>query len=105
MPCSKCHQVSYQKEPKILFFDTENSTNEGRYYGSKFETRIIKVTKYWEFLMFSYAWGDGKVHVVQSWDERELVQKMHQLLRIPYKLVLNYSKIPNSCGIIHALIN
>lgn len=80
MPCSKCHTATYQSEPKILFFDTELSPKRGYFYGKKYETSIQWMDKDWYFLMFSYAWNDGKVEVVQSWNEKQLVKKMHKLI-------------------------
>lgn len=80
MPCSKCHSVSYQNEPKLLYLDTENSPRRGYFYGKKYETAIQWMDKDWDFLMFSYAWNDGDVKVVQSWDEKNLVQRMWEII-------------------------
>lgn len=79
MPCKACHP-SYQNEPKILYFDTENSPSFGAYYAPRWDTNILWPTSEWKFLMFSYAWNDSPVKVIQSWNEKQLVQKMHKLI-------------------------
>ena len=80
MACSKCHYKAPIGSPRVLFFDTENSPRRGWFYGKKYDTQILWTDKDWSFLMFSYATGDGKVHVVQSWDEKFLVSRMAELI-------------------------
>lgn len=80
MPCKACHPQKPVGIAKVLYFDTENSPSRGYFYGRKYETNIQWVDEEWKFLMYSYAWNDGKVYVVQSWNERELVNRMWELL-------------------------
>jgi ribonuclease D len=79
MACKTCHPT-HQHEPKILYFDTENSPSFGAYYGKRWDTSILWATDEWRFLMFSYAWNDSPAKVVQSWSELSLVKSMWKLI-------------------------
>jgi hypothetical protein len=50
--------------PKIVLFDIETSFNEGEYFGSNWETSILRQTRYWNLLSFSYkVLGESKTYV------------------------------------------
>ena len=80
MPCKACHKQPETRPPRVLFWDTENSTKHGAYYGKKWETSIQWREEDWYFHCYSYAWDDGKVQVVQSFNEKKLVLGMWKLL-------------------------
>ena len=80
MPCKACHPQVPIGTPRKLYFDTENSAKIGAYYGNKWETSILWNVDDWRFLCFSFAWDDEPVQVVQSWNEKQLLKKMHKLI-------------------------
>lgn len=45
----------------ILFYDIETSTQEGHYFGNKWQTNILKTTREWSLLSVAWAWNDGPV--------------------------------------------
>ena len=64
----------------MLFLDTELSPSFGAYYSPRWETSILWPTQEWRFLCFSYAWDDGKIVNIQSFNEKFTVMKLWKLL-------------------------
>jgi len=80
MACKSCHPQVLIGKPRKLFLDTEVSASFGAYYPPRYDTNILWTVSEWKFLCFSYAWDDGKIINVQSWDEKKLVKELWKLL-------------------------
>ena len=78
--CPKCHPKPLRGKPRILYLDTEVSPSYGAYYPPRYDTNILWQEQEWKFLCFAYAWGDGKIACVQSWNEKQLLKKLHKLM-------------------------
>jgi len=57
-------KLENRKEPRILSLDYETSPQKGYFFGSIWETDIIKVIEHTSILCVGYRWDDGPIKVI-----------------------------------------
>lgn len=63
-----------QSEPRVILFDIETSLKEGNFFGRGWEASILRETRYWNFLSFSWKeLGRKKSHVLGLDDDPDYV--------------------------------
>lgn len=79
MPCAKCHAVTYQHEPKILFFDIE-TTPFVSYTWGLWETDVVKVIDNSYILCVAYKWKGGRMKFIRTnGNDKKLCEELHEL--------------------------
>jgi DNA polymerase elongation subunit (family B) len=78
-----------KQEPKILYFDIENTPNLSWTWG-KWQQDVVAFEREWYMLSFAYKWGDGRTQVLGLPDFKtykkdptndvELVRKLWELI-------------------------